>query len=74
MITIQALEGGYGESPVLRGVALDVPRGEIFAILGRVLYCILNGECKFRRRHADYDPIEVAISGDSPTGRSKLIG
>src|SRR6266446_988788 len=35
MIAIQALEGGYGESPVLRGVALDVPRGEIFAILGK---------------------------------------
>jgi ABC-type branched-subunit amino acid transport system ATPase component len=35
MITIQALEGGYGESPVLRGVALAVPRGEIFAILGK---------------------------------------
>jgi ABC-type branched-subunit amino acid transport system ATPase component len=35
MITIQTLEGGYGESPVLRGVALDVPRGEIFAILGK---------------------------------------
>ncbi len=35
MITIQALEGGYGESPVLHGVALDVPRGEIFAILGK---------------------------------------
>ena len=35
MITIQALEGGYGESPVLRGVALDVPSGEIFAILGK---------------------------------------
>ena len=35
MIAIQALEGGYGESPVLRGVTLDVPRGEIFAILGK---------------------------------------
>ena len=35
MIAIQALEGGYGESPVLRGVALDVPPGEIFAILGK---------------------------------------
>src|SRR5712671_852673 len=35
MIAIQALEGGYGESPVLRGVALDVSRGEIFAILGK---------------------------------------
>src|SRR4029453_4675635 len=35
MIAIRALEGGYGESPVLRGVALDVSRGEIFAILGK---------------------------------------
>ncbi len=35
MIAIQALEGGYGESPVLRGVALDVSPGEIFAILGK---------------------------------------
>ena len=35
MIAVQALEGGYGESPVLRGVALDVSRGEIFAILGK---------------------------------------
>jgi ABC-type branched-subunit amino acid transport system ATPase component len=35
MIAIQALEGGYGESPVLRGVTLDVPRGEIFALLGK---------------------------------------
>jgi ABC-type branched-subunit amino acid transport system ATPase component len=35
MIAVQALEGGYGESPVLRGVTLDVPHGEIFAILGK---------------------------------------
>jgi branched-chain amino acid transport system ATP-binding protein len=34
-LTVAGLEGGYGESPVLHGVSLDVRRGEIFAILGK---------------------------------------
>jgi urea transport system ATP-binding protein len=34
-VAIARLEGGYGESPVLRGVSLEVGRGEIFAILGK---------------------------------------
>ncbi len=35
MIAVDRLEGGYGESPVLRGVTLEAGRGEIFAILGK---------------------------------------
>jgi ABC-type branched-subunit amino acid transport system ATPase component len=35
VIAVDALEGGYGESPVLRGVTLYATRGEIFAILGK---------------------------------------
>ncbi len=35
MIAVEGLQGGYGESPVLRGVSLDVRPGEIFAILGK---------------------------------------
>ena len=34
-LAIRQLEGGYGESPVLRGLSLDVRPGEIFAILGK---------------------------------------
>jgi ABC-type branched-subunit amino acid transport system ATPase component len=34
-LAIAALQGGYGESPVLRGVSLEVDRGEIFAMLGK---------------------------------------
>lgn len=34
-LAVEGLEGGYGESPVLRGVSLDVRQGEIFAILGK---------------------------------------
>ena len=34
-VAVQALEGGYGESPVLHGVNLEVGAGEIFAILGK---------------------------------------
>jgi branched-chain amino acid transport system ATP-binding protein len=34
-VAVARLEGGYGESPVLRGVSLEVGRGEIFAILGK---------------------------------------
>jgi branched-chain amino acid transport system ATP-binding protein len=34
-LVIERLEGGYGESPVLRGVSLDVRPAEIFAILGK---------------------------------------
>jgi branched-chain amino acid transport system ATP-binding protein len=34
-VAIAALEGGYGESPVLHDVSLDVEAGEIFAILGK---------------------------------------
>jgi branched-chain amino acid transport system ATP-binding protein len=34
-VAVEGLEGGYGESAVLRGVSLDVGQGEIFAILGK---------------------------------------
>lgn len=34
-VAIAGLEGGYGESPVLHDVSLDVHAGEIFAILGK---------------------------------------
>ena len=35
VVAIAGLEGGYGESPVLHDVSLDVRAGEIFAILGK---------------------------------------
>lgn len=35
VVAIAGLEGGYGESPVLHDVSLDVGAGEIFAILGK---------------------------------------
>lgn len=35
MIALEALEGGYGETRVLHEVSLDVPQGQIFAILGK---------------------------------------
>jgi branched-chain amino acid transport system ATP-binding protein len=34
-LAVEGLEGGYGESPVLHGVSLDVHPAEIFAILGK---------------------------------------
>ena len=34
-VAIAGLEGGYGESPVLHDVSLEVREGEIFAILGK---------------------------------------
>jgi ABC-type branched-subunit amino acid transport system ATPase component len=34
-VAIAGLRGGYGESPVLHGVSLEVHDGEIFAILGK---------------------------------------
>jgi len=34
-VTVAGLQGGYGESPVLHGINLEVRRGEIFAILGK---------------------------------------
>jgi ABC-type branched-subunit amino acid transport system ATPase component len=34
-VSIVGLQGGYGESPVLHGINLEVRRGEIFAILGK---------------------------------------
>jgi branched-chain amino acid transport system ATP-binding protein len=34
-VAVAGLEGGYGESPVLHGVSLEVNGGEIFAILGK---------------------------------------
>ena len=34
-VAVADLEGGYGESPVLHDVTLDVEEGEIFAILGK---------------------------------------
>jgi branched-chain amino acid transport system ATP-binding protein len=34
-LVIDAMRGGYGESPVLRGVSVAVGSGEIFAILGK---------------------------------------
>jgi branched-chain amino acid transport system ATP-binding protein len=34
-LAVAGLQGGYGESPVLHGVTLEVRRGEIFAILGK---------------------------------------
>ena len=35
ILTVESLEGGYGESAVLHGVTLDVRPAEIFAILGK---------------------------------------
>jgi ABC-type branched-subunit amino acid transport system ATPase component len=34
-VAVAGLQGGYGESPVLHGVNLEVGQGEIFAILGK---------------------------------------
>src|SRR5262249_7248643 len=34
-LAVRQLEGGYGESPVLRGISFEVRPGEIFAILGK---------------------------------------
>ena len=34
-LAVRQLEGGYGESPVLRGISLEVSPSEIFAILGK---------------------------------------
>jgi branched-chain amino acid transport system ATP-binding protein len=34
-LAVRALEGGYGESPVLHGVGFDVRPAEVFAILGK---------------------------------------
>ena len=35
MLQIEGLEGGYGDSLVLHGIALEVHRGEVVALLGR---------------------------------------
>ena len=35
MLTIENLTSGYGESDVLRGLDLQVPKGQIVAIMGR---------------------------------------
>ena len=35
MLEVRELHSGYGEAQVLRGVSLDVARGEIVAVLGR---------------------------------------
>lgn len=35
MLRIERLEAGYGRAAVLHGVTIDVPRGEVIAILGR---------------------------------------
>jgi ABC-type branched-subunit amino acid transport system ATPase component len=34
-LAVETLEGGYGGTPVLRGVTFDVREGEIFAVLGK---------------------------------------
>jgi len=34
-LAVERLEGGYGESPVLHGISLEVRPAEIFAILGK---------------------------------------
>lgn len=34
-VAVEALEGGYGESPVLHGITLRVRPAEVFAILGK---------------------------------------
>ncbi|OXM14556.1 ATP-binding cassette domain-containing protein [Paenibacillus herberti] len=35
MLTVEKLESGYGESPVLRGVTLEVRPGQVVCLLGR---------------------------------------
>ena len=35
LLTVHGLRGGYGGTPVLQGVDLDVPTGEIVAVIGR---------------------------------------
>jgi branched-chain amino acid transport system ATP-binding protein len=34
VLSIRDLHGGYGKKPVLHGISLDVPRGEIVTLLG----------------------------------------
>jgi ABC-type branched-subunit amino acid transport system ATPase component len=34
-LAVEGLEGGYGESPVLRGVTFQIGPGEVFAVLGK---------------------------------------
>jgi branched-chain amino acid transport system ATP-binding protein len=35
IMTIDGLKGGYGGKPVLQGVELSIPKGEIVAVIGR---------------------------------------
>jgi urea transport system ATP-binding protein len=35
MLTVRGLRAGYGSTPILQGIELDVARGEIVAVIGR---------------------------------------
>ena len=44
MLEVRALRAGYGAVEVLRGVDLDIARGEIVALLGSMLAAAWDGE------------------------------
>ena len=62
LLAVEGLRGGYGASPVLLGVDLDVGRGEIVAVIGRngvgktTLMRTLCGLHRAVGRHASASP------------------
>jgi iron complex transport system ATP-binding protein len=54
MITIQNLVGGYTQSPIIKGIDLEIKKGEFFALLGpngsgkTTLFKLITGQLPFK--------------------------
>jgi iron complex transport system ATP-binding protein len=71
MITIQNLVGGYTQSPIIKGIDLEIKKGEFFALLGpngsgkTTLFKLITGQLPFKSG-------KVSLGGKDISSLSKL--
>src|SRR4051794_40327333 len=71
MINMQNLVGGYADSPIIKGLDLDIKKGEFFALLGpngsgkTTLFKLITGQLPIKRG-------KITLSGKEIQSLSKM--
>ena len=76
LLRVVGLHAGYGSTPILQGVDLQVERGEIVSLIGRngvgkttILRCLMG---QLRVTAGQVDCLEQTITNLSPDARARL--